>query len=69
MAERFLGTVKSFDRAKGQGFLAVEGGKDVFFHASQLPGDSARTLKEGQRVEFSIEQGARGPQAVKIVLG
>ncbi len=69
MSERVVGTVKWFNGAKGYGFLAREGGPDVFVHYTAIEGDGFRNLQEGQKVEFSIEQGPKGLQAanVKIV--
>ncbi|MBI4785755.1 MAG: cold-shock protein [Chloroflexi bacterium] len=67
MAERITGTVKWFNSAKGYGFIAREGGKDVFVHFSAVQMDGYRTLNEGDQVEFSIEDSAKGPQAVSVV--
>jgi CspA family cold shock protein len=69
MSERVVGTVKWFNGAKGYGFLAREGGEDVFVHFSAIEGDGFRNLAEGQKVEFTIEKGPKGLQAanVKIV--
>ena len=65
--QRVTGTVKWFNDDKGFGFLAQEGGKDVFVHHSAITGqDGYRSLSEGDRVEFSIEQGAKGPAAVDV---
>ena len=62
------GTVKWFNEEKGFGFIAQEnGGPDVFAHFRQIKGDGFRTLKEGQRVEFTVTQGQKGPQAEDIV--
>ncbi len=61
------GTVKWFNETKGFGFITQESGPDVFAHFSQITGDGFKTLAEGQRVEFSITQGAKGPQAENIV--
>jgi CspA family cold shock protein len=63
------GTVKWFNAEKGYGFIAVDGGQDVFVHFSAIQADGYRSLDEGQRVEFEVTQGATGPQAdqVKIV--
>jgi cold shock protein len=64
------GTVKWFNEEKGFGFIAVDGGgKDVFVHYSEIDAAGFRSLNEGQRVEFTVGQGAKGPQAtgVKIV--
>jgi|TARA_A100001391_G_scaffold160213_1_gene118813 CspA family cold shock protein len=60
------GTVKWFNEAKGFGFIEQESGPDVFAHFSQIKGDGFRTLNEGQRVEFTVTQGAKGPQAENI---
>jgi CspA family cold shock protein len=67
MSERIVGTVKWFNGAKGYGFLAQENGQDVFVHFSAIQGEGYRTLQEGQKVEFSIEQGPKGLQAVNVV--
>ncbi len=61
------GTVKWFNEAKGFGFISQEGGPDVFAHFSAIQGSGFRTLAEGQRVEFTIAQGQKGPQAENIV--
>lgn len=61
------GTVKWFNEAKGFGFIAQESGPDVFAHFSAIQGDGFKTLTEGQQVEFTITQGAKGPQAANIV--
>jgi CspA family cold shock protein len=60
------GTVKWFNPDKGYGFIAVDGGKDVFVHFSAIQSDGYRTLEEGQRVEFEITQSDRGAQADKV---
>lgn len=57
------GTVKWFNADKGYGFIAVDGGRDVFVHYSAIQMDGYRSLDEGQRVEFEITQSDRGPQA------
>jgi len=57
------GTVKWFNGDKGYGFIAVEGGPDVFVHVSAITGGS---LEEGQKVEFDITQGQKGPQAENV---
>ena len=57
------GTVKWFNGDRGYGFIAVEGGPDVFVHSSAITGGGRRSLEEGQRVEFEISQGQKGPQA------
>jgi cold shock protein len=61
------GTVKWFNSEKGFGFIEVEGGNDVFVHFSAIVGDGYKSLDEGQRVEFNVVQGNRGPQAENVV--
>jgi CspA family cold shock protein len=63
------GTVKWFNNEKGYGFIAVDGGQDVFVHYSAIQSDGYRSLDEGQRVEFEVAQGPKGPQAdaVRVV--
>jgi len=63
------GTVKWFNNEKGYGFIAVDGGQDVFVHYSAIQSDGYRSLDENQRVEFEVAQGPKGPQAdnVRIV--
>lgn len=61
------GTVKWFNEAKGFGFIEQESGPDVFVHFSNIVGDGFKTLSEGQKVEFTITQGEKGPQAENIV--
>ena len=60
------GTVKWFNGDKGYGFIAVEGGPDVFVHFRAITGDGYRSLDEGQQVEFDITQGQKGPQAENV---
>jgi CspA family cold shock protein len=61
------GTVKWFNEGKGFGFIAPErGGKDLFAHFKEIRGDGFRSLTEGQRVEFEVTQGQKGPQASNI---
>ena len=67
MSERIIGTVKWFNGTKGYGFLAREDGPDVFVHYSAISGDGYRNLQEGQQVEFTVESGAKGPQATNVV--
>ena len=66
MAERVTGTVKWFNASKGYGFLAREGGPDVFVHFSAIQSDGFKTLNEGQQVEFEIVQGPKGLQAANV---
>lgn len=61
------GTVKWFNEAKGFGFIEQQSGPDVFAHFSAISGDGFKTLTEGQRVEFKVTQGQKGPQAENIV--
>ena len=68
MSERVTGTVKWFNGAKGYGFLAREGGADVFVHFSAIQADGFKNLEEGQKVEFTVEQGPKGPQAANVVI-
>ncbi|RNB90578.1 cold-shock protein [Brevibacillus fluminis] len=60
------GTVKWFNAEKGFGFIQVEGGEDVFVHYSAIQSEGFKTLEEGQKVEFEIVQGSRGPQAANV---
>ncbi len=68
MSERIIGTVKWFNDSKGYGFLARESGPDVFVHYTAIQGEGFRTLKEGQQVEFSVEEGPKGLQASNVIL-
>ena len=68
MSERIIGTVKWFNGSKGYGFIEREGGEDVFVHFSAIQSDGYRNLEEGQRVEFTVEQGAKGPQASNVTI-
>ena len=68
MSERIIGTVKWFNGGKGYGFIEREGGEDVFVHFSAIQSDGYRNLEEGQRVEFNVEQGAKGPQATNVTM-
>ncbi len=68
MSERIVGTVKWFNGEKGFGFIEREGGKDVFVHFSAIQGDGYRNLQEGQKVEFNVEQGPKGPQASNVTV-
>lgn len=62
------GTVKWFNEEKGFGFIEVGGEKDIFVHFSSIKKDGFKTLKEGDKVEFEVEDGARGPQAANVVV-
>ena len=67
MSEKITGTVKWFNENKGFGFIEREGGPDVFAHFSAIQSDGYKTLAEGQRVEFVVTDGQKGPQAEEIV--
>ena len=67
MADRFVGTVKWFNASKGYGFIGREEGEDVFVHFSAIQMEGYKRLKEGQKVEFSIEEGPKGLQAANVV--
>jgi CspA family cold shock protein len=60
------GTVKWFNEAKGYGFITPDEGNDVFVHFSAIMGEGFKTLAEGQRVEFEVVQGEKGPQAANV---
>jgi CspA family cold shock protein len=69
MSERINGTVKWFNSGKGYGFLSRENDSDVFVHYSAIKNSGGyASLEEGQRVEFSVEQGPKGPQAIDVVV-
>ncbi len=67
MSNRIQGTVKWFNAQKGFGFIQREGGSDVFVHFSAIQGSGYRELTEGERVEFTIADGPKGPQAADVV--
>jgi CspA family cold shock protein len=67
-SERINGTVKWFNGTKGYGFLARDGGPDVFVHFSAIQGEGFKNLQEGQKVEFTVEQGPKGLQASNVVV-
>ena len=62
------GTVKWFRDDKGYGFIEQDGGPDLFAHFRAIQGNGFKTLAEGQRVEFDVEQGQKGPQAVNVTV-
>lgn len=68
MSDRMQGTVQWFNNTKGYGFITPEdGSKDVFVHYSEIQSATGyKTLEEGERVEFSVEQSPKGPQAVRV---
>ncbi|MEK7324037.1 MAG: cold-shock protein [Chloroflexota bacterium] len=68
MSERIVGTVKWFNNSKGYGFIARDGGEDVFVHFSAIQSEGFRTLQEGQQVEFTVEKGPKGLQAANVIL-
>ncbi|MDO9545828.1 MAG: cold-shock protein [Pelolinea sp.] len=68
MSEKIQGTVKWFNGSKGYGFIEREGGDDVFVHFNAIVGDGYKNLEEGQRVEFTVTQGAKGPQAEEVTV-
>jgi len=61
------GKVKWFNNAKGYGFIEKDGGGDAFVHYSAIQGEGYKTLNEGEKVEFEISQGEKGPQAVNVL--
>jgi CspA family cold shock protein len=62
------GTVKWFNDTKGYGFIAPDdGGKDVFVHRTGIAGEGFRSLSEGEKVEFEVREGAKGPEATNVV--
>ncbi len=68
MSERISGVVKWFNAAKGYGFIGREGGEDVFVHFSAITMEGYRRLEQGQQVEFSIDEGPKGLQAVNVTV-
>lgn len=68
MSAREIGTVKWFSSPKGYGFIQRENGEDVFVHFSSIRADGYRTLKEGDKVEYSLKRGDKGLQAEDVVV-
>jgi CspA family cold shock protein len=68
MAERETGTVKWFNATKGYGFIERDSGGDVFVHHSAIQAEGYRTLNEGQKVEFSVVSGDKGPRAEDVTI-
>ena len=68
MDERIIGTVKWFNGEKGFGFINQEDGPDVFVHYSEINATGYRTLNEGDRVEFTLTEGEKGPQANSVTI-
>ena len=68
MAGRITGVIKWFNSAKGFGFIERSGGKDVFVHYSAISGSGYRSLEEGQKVEFTVTEGKKGPQAEDVTV-
>ncbi len=65
---REKGTVKWFNNSKGFGFISRENGPDVFVHYRAIKSEGFRSLEEGQQVEFTVTQGAKGPQAEDVTV-
>ncbi len=66
MSERETGTVKWFSNQKGYGFIVRDSGGDVFVHHSAIIEQGFRSLTEGERVEFTVEEGQKGPAATNV---
>ena len=67
MSDRVVGTVKWFNASKGYGFISVEGSDDVFVHYRAIRAEGYLSLSEGQKVEFTVKSGPKGPQAEDVV--
>ncbi len=61
------GKVKWFNESKGYGFIEQDSGEDVFVHFTAISGDGFKTLKEGQKVQFDVTKGPKGPQAANVI--
>ncbi len=61
------GTVKWFNESKGYGFITSDDGSDIFVHYSSIQGDGFKTLVEGDKVNFDVEEGQKGPKAINVV--
>lgn len=68
MAERETGTVKWFNAAKGYGFITRESGEEIFVHFSAIQSEGYKKLEEGQKVEFTVVEADKGPQAQEVVV-
>ena len=68
MSDKVSGTVKWFNESKGFGFIEQESGPDVFAHFSAISAEGFKTLMEGQKVEFTVTEGQKGPQAENITV-
>jgi CspA family cold shock protein len=64
---KLTGRVKWFNDSKGYGFIEQDGGRDIFVHYTAIQGDGFKSLAEGQKVEFEIVEGAKGPQATNVL--
>jgi CspA family cold shock protein len=64
---KLTGRVKWFNDSKGYGFIEQDGGRDIFVHYTAIQGDGFKSLAEGQKVEFEIVEGAKGPQATNVI--
>ncbi len=62
------GTVKWFNKTKGYGFISIDGGDDIFVHYSEIVSDGFKQLKDGERVEFNVVNGKKGPAAAQVRL-
>ncbi len=64
---KLTGRVKWFNDSKGYGFIEQEGGRDIFVHYTAIEGEGFKSLAEGQKVEFEVTEGGKGPQAAKVI--